>query len=57
MHPLYQNGRVYYNINEKGSNDMSEALDQLKGIEPGYKTHDDSPDADHQAFEWLLNHA
>lgn len=57
MHPLYQNGRVYYNINEKGSNDMSEALDQLKGIEPGYKTHDDSPDADEQAFRWLLRHS
>ena len=56
MHPLYQNGRVYYNINEKGSNDMSEALDQLKGIEPGYRTHDDSPDADHQALEWLQKH-
>jgi phage terminase large subunit-like protein len=57
MHPLYQNGRVYYNENEKGSNDMNEGLDQLKGIEPGYKTHDDSPDADEQAFRWLLKHA
>jgi hypothetical protein len=28
-------------------------IQQLKGIEPGYKTHDDSPDADEQAITKL----
>lgn len=52
--PYYQQGRVYYNKKEKGSNDMQTGLAQLKGIEPGYKTHDDSPDADEGAI-YLLN--
>lgn len=53
LHPYYQNGRVYYNEKEKANNDMQVGISQLKGIEPGYKTHDDSPDADEQALNQL----
>jgi hypothetical protein len=53
MHPYYQNGRVYYDEAEYANNDMNEGLNQLKAIEPGYKTHDDSPDADQQAINYL----
>lgn len=53
LHPYYQNGRIYYNEKEKANNDMQVGISQLKGIEPGYKTHDDSPDADEQAINHL----
>jgi len=48
--PYYQNNRIYYNEAEKSDNDMQTSIQQLKGIEPGYKTHDDAPDADEQAI-------
>jgi hypothetical protein len=51
--PYYQNNRMYYNDAEKANNDMQTGIQQLKGIEPGYKTHDDSPDADEQAINQL----
>jgi len=54
MHPYYQNGRTYWNENERASNDMQVGLAQLLGIEPGYKTHDDAPDADEQAISDLV---
>ena len=50
MLPFYQQGRIIFNTKEESSNDMQEGLSQLKGIEPGYKTHDDSPDADEGAL-------
>lgn len=53
MHPYYQNGRVYYDESEYANNDMQTGINQLKGIEPGYNTHDDSPDADEQAVGYL----
>lgn len=53
MHPYYQNGRIYYDIREQASNDMLTSLQQLYGIEPKYSTHDDAPDADQQAIEYL----
>ncbi|GFR90297.1 phage uncharacterized protein, C-terminal domain protein [Elysia marginata] len=53
MLPYYQNGRVVYNEAEKASNDMQTAIAQLLSIEPGYKTHDDSPDADRGAITEL----
>ncbi|MEG1464813.1 MAG: hypothetical protein RSC11_07945 [Mucinivorans sp.] len=53
MHPYYQNGRVYHNKKEQANNDMQTGLNQLYGIEPGYHTHDDAPDADQQAIEYL----
>jgi phage terminase large subunit-like protein len=45
LQPYYQNGRVFYNEKLKHSNDMQAGLAQLYGIEPGYKSHDDYPDA------------
>ncbi|GIZ09993.1 hypothetical protein [Flavobacterium sp. UMI-01] len=45
LQPYYQNGRIYYNEKLKHSNDMQVGLAQLFGIEPGYKSHDDYPDA------------
>ncbi|MCT4647578.1 MAG: hypothetical protein N4A74_21500 [Carboxylicivirga sp.] len=50
MLPYYQQGRIIFNAREEGSNDMQEGTAQLKGIEPGYSTHDDSPDADEGAI-------
>lgn len=57
MHPYYQNGRYRYNANEKGNNDMQTGIAQLLGIEPGYRSHDDMPDADQQATEELGRYA
>ena len=51
--PYYQQGRIYYDENEYSNNDFQVGIAQLKDIEPGYKTHDDSPDADQQAIEYL----
>lgn len=45
LQPYYQNGRIFYNNKLKHSNDAQTALAQLFGIEPGYKNHDDFPDA------------
>lgn len=53
MHPHYQNGRVYYNEKLKSHNDTQVGIAQLMSIEPGYRTHDDAPDADQYAFEEL----
>lgn len=53
MLPDYQNGRVFYNEKLKSSNDTQVGLAQLKGIEPGYKGHDDAPDIDTYAFDYL----
>jgi predicted phage terminase large subunit-like protein len=53
LQPYFQNGRIYFNENKKGHNDTLVAISQLKGIEPGYKTHDDAPDALQQNIEKL----
>jgi len=45
LQPYYQNGRIFYNEKLKHSNDLQVGLAQLYGIEPGYKSHDDFPDA------------
>lgn len=50
LQPYYQNGRIYYNDKLKSNADTSEGLTQLYGIEPGYSTHDDGPDADQSAI-------
>jgi hypothetical protein len=56
MEPDYSNGGVYYNAEEKDDPDMIEGNDQLKSIEPGYNTPDDSPDADEGAWYYLDFH-
>ncbi len=53
LHPYYQNGRIYYNAKKKAHNDTMVGINQLFGIEPGYNTHDDAPDADEQAISEL----
>ncbi len=57
LHPYYQNGRVWYSEKLKADADTQVALAQLKGIEPGYNTHDDAPDADEQAISILSREA
>ena len=56
MEPAYFSGNVYYNEDEKYNADMIEGNTQVKGIEPGYKTPDDAPDADEGAFYYLDQH-
>lgn len=53
MLPQYQNGRIVFNEALKSNQDFHVGLAQLKGIEPGYKTKDDAPDADKYAFDYL----
>lgn len=53
LQPYYQNGRIYYNKKMLADKFTQEGLQQLYGIEPGYRTHDDAPDADEQAIAWL----
>lgn len=55
-HPYYQQGRIYYNAAHKAKADFQEGIGQLLGIEPGYKSHDDAPDADAAAIEMLSKH-
>lgn len=56
MEPQYYEGNVYYNIDEVHDPDMIEGNNQLKGIEPGYRSADDSPDADEGAWYELDKH-
>ena len=53
LQSYYQNGRIWYNEKMKSHNDTQVGWNQQKGIEPGYSTHDDAPDADQQAIEYL----
>jgi len=52
----YQNNRVRYNDKMQTDNDTTVGLQQLYDIEPGYSTHDDAPDADHQCLSFLQRH-
>lgn len=56
MEPAYSNAEVAYNINEIHNPDMIEGNNQLKKIEPGYASADDSPDADEGAWYYLNMH-
>lgn len=49
----YEKRNVYYNIVLKGSPDFEEAEHQLLGFEKGSGVNDDSPDADHGAWQEL----
>lgn len=56
MEPEYASGNVVYNIDEENDTDMVEGNNQVKGIEPGYRSPDDSPDADEGAWFYLDQH-
>ena len=56
MEPSYTNNENFFNLDELHSPDMIEGNNQLKGIEPGYNSPDDSPDADEGAFYYLDMH-
>ena len=56
LQPKYQNARIFYNEKKKAHHDTQVGLGQLYGIEPGYSTHDDAPDADEQAISFLERH-
>ncbi|TLP81366.1 hypothetical protein [Maribacter sp. ACAM166] len=51
LQSYYQNGRLFYNEKLKSHNDTQVGLTQLYGIEPGYNTKDDAPDADESAIK------
>lgn len=52
----YQNNRIRYNEKMLTDSDTIVGLQQLYDIEPGYTTHDDAPDADHQCITMLQRH-
>jgi phage terminase large subunit-like protein len=52
-YPIYQNNRTRYNAAMKSDADTNVGLNQLFGIEPGYTTKDDAPDADEQCISFL----
>ncbi len=56
MQPSYLNHQNFFNIDEMYNPDMVEGNNQLKGLEPGYKTPDDAPDADEAAWHYLDQH-
>jgi len=56
MEPEYFAGNVIYNIDEEHDTDMVEGNMQVKGIEPGYRSADDAPDADEGAWYYLDQH-
>jgi len=56
MEPVYSAGKVFFNMEEFHSPGMIEGNNQLKSIEPGYNSPDDSPDADEGAWYYLEQH-
>lgn len=56
MEPEYSSGNVFYNIDEENDPDMVEGNMQVKGIEPGYNSADDAPDADEGGWFYLDQH-
>ena len=57
MEPEYSQGNVIFNIEEEHDPDMVEGNMQVKGIEPGYNSADDAPDADEGAWYYLDQHS
>lgn len=45
LQPYFQKGEVVFNQLDRASGDTQMGIAQLMGVEPGYKTHDDWPDA------------
>jgi len=56
MEPRYLTAKVFYDLELIHDTDTIEGNNQLKGIEPGYKSADDSPDADEGAWHYLDMH-
>lgn len=56
MESEYADGNVFYNQDEFHNTHMIEGNNQVKGIEPGYKSPDDAPDADEGAWYFLDQH-
>ena len=56
MSPDYASGNVVFNEDEIHDVDMIEGNLQVKGIEPGYSSPDDAPDADEGAWHYLNMH-
>jgi phage terminase large subunit-like protein len=57
LQAYYQNKKIMYPEDKVlHDGDCIEGLQQLYGIEPGYNTHDDAPDADEQAIAFLERH-
>lgn len=48
--PLWERGKVFYNIAHKENLDMQNGIDQTLALEKGSKAHDDAPDADEGAI-------
>lgn len=53
MQPEYADRNVFYDVREEHDPDMIEGNMQVKGIEPGYNSPDDAPDADEGAWFFL----
>lgn len=45
LQPYFQRGDIIFHENDRGDNHTQVGMAQLFGIEPGYKGHDDWPDA------------
>lgn len=45
LQPFFQRSEILFSDAHKSNPDMQVGISQLLGIEPGYKTHDDWPDA------------
>jgi len=56
LQPYFQNSRIVWDKDKKAHADTQIGLQQLFGIEPGYRSHDDAPDADEQAIRYLENY-
>jgi phage terminase large subunit-like protein len=56
LQAYYQNKRIFFPTAKKEDADCIEGLQQLFGIEPGYNTHDDAPDADEPSITFLEKH-
>jgi hypothetical protein len=56
MEPQYSLGNVFFDQELIHDPDMQAGNEQLKGIEPGYKSPDDAPDADEGAWHYLDMH-